>query len=414
MDIVTRRRFLVASGVVGGTALVAGAGTYALTDLFDTRGWTGPLADAGTLVLITLYGGNDGLATVVPYADPAYGPARGELAYQPGQVLALDKSVGLSPALKGFKRLYDAGRLAIVQGVGYPKPDRSHFRSMDIWQTAQPQRPGNTGWLGRWLDVTPGSDPRHAITFEPVLPPLLAGATKAGAAVTVSGLRLPNGYGTGTLETLGRAADGEPALQARAARAFADLVEVDRMVKALPAESAADPDDQPDRPATGTGGRTALAAQLQLIARCVEAKVATRVYSASLGGFDLHADGREAQENLLTELDKAVSGFVDRMAKTEAGRRVVVLIYSEFGRRVRANASDGTDHGTASDVFLLGAPVRGGLYGPPPNLKDLDDGDLKFTTDFRDVYATVLARLLDTEPGRVLDGWPGRLDKLMG
>jgi uncharacterized protein (DUF1501 family) len=414
MDIVTRRRFLVASGVVGGTALAAGAvGTYALTDLFDTRGWTGDLAGAGTLVLITLYGGNDGLATVIPYADPAYRGARGELAYEAGQVLALDKTLGLSPSLKGFKRLYDAGRLAIAQGVGYPKPDRSHFRSMDIWQTAQPQRPVNTGWLGRWLDVTPGSDPRHAVTFEPVLPPLLAGATKAGAAVTVSGLRLPNGYGAATLEALGRAVDGEPALQARAARAFADLVEVDKMVKALPADKAEDPADPADQPATGTGGRTGLAAQLQLIARCVEAKVATRVYSASLGGFDLHADGREAQENLLTELDQAVTGFVDRMAKSDAGRKVVVMIYSEFGRRVRANASDGTDHGTASDVFLLGAPVRGGLYGQPPNLKDLDDGDLKFSTDFRDVYATVLARVLESDPGRVLDGWSGRLDKIL-
>jgi uncharacterized protein (DUF1501 family) len=161
--------------------------------------------------------------------------------------------------------------------------------------------------------------------------------------------------------------------------------------------------------ATDTGGRTALAAQLHLIARCVEAKVATRAYSASLGGFDLHADGRQAQESLLTGLDQAVSGFVDRMAKSEVGRRVVVMIYSEFGRRVRANASDGTDHGTASDVFLFGAPVRGGLYGQPPNLRDLDDGDLKFSTDFRDVYAAVLADVLRTEPGRILDGWPGRL-----
>jgi uncharacterized protein (DUF1501 family) len=242
-----------------------------------------------------------------------------------------------------------------------------------------------------------------------VLPPLLAGATRAGAAVTASGLRLPSGYETSVLATFGRVNDGEPALQARAAQAFADLVDVDRMVRELPDESPLTEDGGGGRPATGTGGRPALAAQLNLIARCVEAGVATRAYSASLGGFDLHADGRQAQQNLHAELDRSVTGFVDRMAKTPRGRRVVVAIYSEFGRRVRANASDGTDHGTASDVFLLGAPVRGGLYGERPNLRDLDDGDLKFSTDFRAVYASLLAHVLDTEPARVLDGWSQQL-----
>jgi uncharacterized protein (DUF1501 family) len=164
---------------------------------------------------------------------------------------------------------------------------------------------------------------------------------------------------------------------------------------------------------TATGGRSALAAQLNLVARCVEAGVATRVYSVSLGGFDLHADGRKAQENVLTELDDAVNRFVGRMTKTPRGRRVVVMIYSEFGRRVRANASDGTDHGTASDVFLLGAPVRRGLFGQPPDLGKLVDGDLMYTTDFRSVYATMLAEVLDTEPAKVLDGWADRVPKLL-
>jgi uncharacterized protein (DUF1501 family) len=280
---------------------------------------------------------------------------------------------------------------------------------MDIWQTGEPERPGSTGWLGRWLDTVPGGDPRHAVTFERVLPPILAGATRAGAAVTTTGMALPNGYQPAVLTALGQAADGESPLQARAARAFADLVRVDQMVKDLPET----PDQESGSPGTATGGREGLAAQLEVIARCVEAGVATRVFSASLGGFDLHADGREAQENLLTELDGAVGGFVDRMAKTARGRGVVVAIYSEFGRRVRANASDGTDHGTASDVFLLGTPVRGGQYGEPPNLTDLDDGDLKFTTDFRDVYASILAGVLYTDPGKVLGGWKGAVPKLL-
>ncbi|GIJ53704.1 DUF1501 domain-containing protein [Virgisporangium aurantiacum] len=407
MDLVTRRKFLVASGVVGGTALAAGAGAYTLGQLLETTSWK-PIGGPRTLVLITLYGGNDGLATVIPYADPAYGKVRGELSYTGEQVLRLDDAMGLSPSLKNFKKQFDAGRLAIVRNVGYPKPDRSHFRSMDIWQTGQPARPGSTGWLGRWLDTVPDGDPRHAVTFERVLPPVLAGATRAGAAVTTTGSSLPKGYQPAVLTALGKATDESP-LQARAARAFADLVQVDRMVQDLPEA----PDEQTGSPGTGTGGRTGLAAQLEVISRCVEAGVATRVFSASLGGFDLHADGREAQENLLTELDTAVGGFVDRMSRSERGRGVVVAIYSEFGRRVRANASDGTDHGTASDVFLLGAPVNGGQYGEPPNLTDLDDGDLKFTTDFRDVYASLLAGVLDTDPGKVLDGWKGTVPRLL-
>jgi uncharacterized protein (DUF1501 family) len=407
MDLVTRRKFLVASGVAGGTALAAGAGVYTLGQLLETTSWK-PIGGPRTLVLITLYGGNDGLATVIPYADPAYGKVRGELAYTGEQVLRLDDAMGLSPSLKNFKKQFDAGRLAIVRNVGYPKPDRSHFRSMDIWQTGQPERPGSTGWLGRWLDTVSDGDPRHAVTFERVLPPVLAGATRAGAAVTTTGSSLPKGYQPAVLTALGQATDESP-LQARAARAFADLVQVDRMVQDLPEA----PDEQTGSPGTGTGGRAGLAAQLEVISRCVEAGVATRVFSASLGGFDLHADGREAQENLLTELDTAVGGFVDRMSRSERGRGVVVAIYSEFGRRVRANASDGTDHGTASDVFLLGAPVNGGQYGEPPNLTDLDDGDLKFTTDFRDVYASLLAGVLDTDPAKVLDGWKGAVPRLL-
>jgi uncharacterized protein (DUF1501 family) len=398
MDTVTRRKFLITSGVVGGAALAAG-GAWTLRDVFDTATWDDRPGDAKTLVLVTLYGGNDGLANVIPFAAKGYREARNELAYSAEEVIKLDDATGLNPALTGFKRMYDAKKLAIVRGVGYPKPDHSHFRSMDIWQTAQPERPGNTGWLGRWLD-TFGGDPRHAVSFEPVLPPVLAGATSAGAAVPVTGLALPNGVKTATLEQFGVAAAGEPALQARAARAFADLVSVDTLIHSVDADT----DDQADESSTGTGtgGRSDLKAQLDLVARCVEANVATRVFSVSLGGFDLHAEERDSQENLLKRLDEALTGFAERMAKTEAGRRVVIAVYSEFGRRVAANGSDGTDHGTASNMFLLGSPVKGGLYGEQPSLSDLDNGDLKFNTDFRSVYATLLKDVLDADPQQIL------------
>jgi uncharacterized protein (DUF1501 family) len=409
MDAITRRKFLVRSGVVAGAALAAGAGAYTLDEILKTASWQDRPHDARTLVLVTLYGGNDGLNTVIPYADPAYHDARPELAYQPGEVLHLDDKLGLNPGMKGLAGLFKDGKLAIVRGVEYPKPDHSHFRSMDIWQTGTPAHPANTGWLGRWLDVT-GGDPRHAVSFEPVLPVVLAGATTAGAAVPVNG---KPAAAQPALAGFGHPAPGEPALQARAARAFADLVEIDTMIHDLPAPSAA-PSGDPNTPvATGTGGRGALGPQLDLVARCVEAGVATRVFSVSLGGFDTHADEKVAQQRLLTELDAALTGFAHRMSGTAHGRNVVVAVYSEFGRRVRANASQGTDHGTASDVFLLGTPVKGGFHGTQPGLTDLDNGDLKVAVDFRDVYAVLLHEVLGTEPGRVLDGWSGRLDGLV-
>ncbi|MFG2011562.1 DUF1501 domain-containing protein [Micromonospora sp. NPDC048868] len=362
-------------------------------------------------MLVTLYGGNDGLNTVVPYADPAYHDARPELAYTGEEIKRLDDEVGLNPALAGLHRLYGEGRLAVVRGVGYPEPDRSHFRSMDIWQTAEPQRPGNTGWLGRWLDRA-GSDPRLAVSFEPAMPPLLAGERSAGASVPVTERKASRVLPEATIAELAAAAPEDTPARARAAACFADLRSVDQMIREVrDAEAAAD--QEPDgeaAPATATGGsRTPLDAQLDLVAQCVEAEVSTRVFSVSLGGFDTHADEKQLQEVLLGQVDRAVSGFMDRMARTEAGRKVVVAVYSEFGRRVRANASDGTDHGTASNTLLLGAGVRCGLYGEPPSLTDLDDGDLRVTTDFRDVYATLLERVLDTDAGAVLGGWRGRL-----
>ncbi|RLK09618.1 uncharacterized protein (DUF1501 family) [Micromonospora sp. M71_S20] len=409
MDNLTRRRFLVASGVVGATALAAGATAYRLDDLFATTGDRDP--EARTLVLVTLYGGNDGLNTIVPYADPAYQDARPELAYTAEQVRRLDDEVGLNPALAGLHRLHSQGRLAIVHGVGYPKPDRSHFRSMDIWHTAQPDRPGTTGWLGRWLDQA-GGDPRLAVSFEPTLPPLLAGQRSAGAAVPVTGRKAGRGLPQSVLTAFADPEADESESRARAAACFADLRSVEEMIREV--REAADADEaEPDgetAPATATGGaRTPLDAQLDLVAQCVEAGVSTRVFSVSLGGFDTHADEKQLQEVLLGQVDRALTAFADRMGRTEAGRKVVVAVYSEFGRRVRANASDGTDHGTASNVLLLGSAVRGGRYGAPPSLTDLDDGDLKSTTDFRDVYATLLEKVLDTDPGAVLAGWRGRL-----
>ncbi|HCU49454.1 MAG TPA: hypothetical protein DGG94_06575 [Micromonosporaceae bacterium] len=402
MDTVTRRRFLIRSGVVGGAALAAGATAYTLKDILQTAGERP--SQAQTLVVVTLYGGNDGLNTVIPHADPAYQAARPELAYNAGEVLKLDDSTGLNPAMKGLHGLFGQNKVAIVRGVGYPQADRSHFRSMDIWHTAQPARPGTTGWLGRWLDAV-GGDPRLAVSFENVLPPLLAGVSSAGAVVGVNGMKLPRGVPMDTVSALGQPVAGEPPLQARAAACYSDLVRVDELVNDVKetADAATDPTDETPK-ATGTGGQSALQAQLNLVAQCIEAKVATRAFSVSLGGFDTHADEKQPHQALLGILDKAVTAFLARVSNHD----VVVLIYSEFGRRVKANASDGTDHGTASNVFIAGKGVQGGLFGAQPSLTDLDNGDLKFAVDFRDIYATMLEQVLAADAARILDNWQGR------
>ncbi|QLQ39583.1 DUF1501 domain-containing protein [Micromonospora robiginosa] len=403
MDPLTRRRFLLASTAAGGAAAVA-AGGIGLAELLSTARDDRSTPDDRTdrLVVVTLYGGNDGLNTVVPYADPAYHSARPELAYEPERVLRLDDALGLNPVLGGLKRLWDRKQVGIVLGVGYPRPDRSHFRSMDIWQTASPAQPVATGWVGRWLDGTDASA-EAAVSFEPVLPPLLVGERRSGACVAIGGLRLPPGVDSGMVAALGEVQDGESELQVRAAQAYRDLLDVDSLVRqADHREATTDPADRPV--ATATGGAVSLAAQLALVARCVEAGVPTRVFSVSLGGFDTHAQERVGQETLLGRLDEALSSFVDRLGRTAAGRRVTVVVYSEFGRRVRANASDGTDHGTAGPVFVLGPRVAGGFHGEQPSLTDLDAGDLKATTDFRDVFGALLASVLHAEPSRYLGG----------
>ncbi|GFJ92264.1 DUF1501 domain-containing protein [Phytohabitans rumicis] len=230
MDALTRRRFLIASGVTGAGALVVGSGALGIAELL-AKGAKGAAAEPEhRLVLVTLYGGNDGLNTVIPYADPAYHSARPELAYPQDRVLHLDDALGLNPKLPGIKRLWDEKHVAIVLGVGYPKPDRSHFRSMDIWQTASPVTPIHTGWVGRWLDGTK-APAEAAVSFEPVLPVLLAGDTQAGACVSISGLTLPDGITADMVSALGQRQANEPAMCARAATSYTDLLRVDRVVR---------------------------------------------------------------------------------------------------------------------------------------------------------------------------------------
>jgi uncharacterized protein (DUF1501 family) len=403
-----RRQFLVASSVTGGAALAAGATGVTWQHLMSRAAIDPLAAGSRVLVVLSLYGGNDGLNTLIPYSDPAYHAARPDLAYAESDVLRLDSALGLNPALVGLNRLWQAKQLAIVRGVGYPKPDHSHFRSMDIWQTGSPDAPVNTGWIGRWLDAT-GDDPLRAVNIGAVLPPLAVGARAAAAALPLGRDRTLPAELAAALGSLGQPDPTDSVAcslvtagyraERRVTSTFAGVLN--------PVGAGGESDQQ--APASSAGGQGSLKDQLAVVARCIAAGVPTRVYSVSQGGFDTHADEKDAQQSQLGLVDNAVTGFLDALAKTPHGKDVVLLAYSEFGRRVQANASQGTDHGTAGPVFVAGVaggPVKGGFYGEQPSLTELDDGDLRVSTDFRAVYAELLHKVLDTDPARVLSTQP--------
>ncbi|HZU46127.1 MAG TPA: DUF1501 domain-containing protein [Mycobacterium sp.] len=357
----------------------AGAG-YGI-DALLTRARSEPLpAGTGILVMLTLYGGNDGLNTVIPASDPAYQSARPELAYSESEVLPLGDGLGLNPGMKGLKALWDSKRLAIVRGVSYPKPDHSHFRSMDIWQTASPAEPVPTGWIGRWLDAT-GDDPLRAVNVGPVLPPLAVGEKCTAAALSPTAAPESANWFTETMDALGVDDPNDTPAMSAVCAAYRAARTADTTLGKVKASA-----------------KKGLAAQLAMVAAAVRAAVPTRVYTVALGGFDTHAEERETQQRLLQTVDEALTPFLAEMAADRYGKNLVVLAYSEFGRRVAANASQGTDHGTAGPVFVAGAPVKGGFYGDEPSLTDLDNGDLKATTDFRDVYYELLSTTLRTDP----------------
>ena len=405
---ITRRQF-----VLGGLgAGVAGAAGLSLTRDPRKPGQPSPAtgtpaagapsartpAAGGILVLLTLYGGNDGLNTVIPYENGSYLGGRATLGYQPDQVLPLADGLGLHPNLTHLKGLWDAKRLAIVRGVGYPNPDRSHFRSMDIWQSAMPDQQVVTGWVGRWLDVT-GNDPLRAVSVGGSLPRTFGGEKAAGAAVPVGELTLPGSPAVrAAFAAVSEPSAGASPLAARVAQSGKDLLTVDDAIAHL---LAGQPDNGEAAAGStsleGTGGANSLRPQLELVARLVKAGSPTRVYGVSLGGFDTHANEKETHAGLLADIDEAVGAFFKSLEGSPQGARVVLVAYSEFGRRVAANGSNGTDHGTAAPMFVAGAPVKGGFYGDEPSLTDLDNGDLKFTTDFRSVYATLLEELIGVE-----------------
>lgn len=362
------------------------------------------------LVLVQLAGGNDGLNTVVPYGDPEYYKARPGIGIPKPAVLKIDENLGLHPQMTGFKELYDEGRLAIVQGVGYPNPDRSHFRSMDIWHSARPDADYTTdGWLGRGLELAPLSqaDGLRALALGTNRLPLalLSSKVNVPSVTDLAGYHLDLGSGPEQNQKLKRRVMGETAANTGPAGPADSTLEFLRKT-ALTAFSSADRLKEVTasyRPAA-TYPANGLGERLKTVAQIIAGDLGTRVIFVSLDGFDTHAQQAGAHHSLLTELSSAVRAFFQDLKGHKLDDRVVLATFSEFGRRVKENGSLGTDHGAASQIFVAGAGVKGGLHGAHPSLTDLVEGDLRFHTDFRSVYATLLTRILDWPTEGILGG----------
>ncbi len=368
------------------------------------------------LVVVQLAGGNDGLNTVVPFSDPAYYRARPTIGISEQRVLKLGRNipVGLHPQLSGLKSLYDDGLMTIVQGAGYPNPNRSHFKSMDIWHTAEVSGTG-TGWLGRYFDNECCGEAGGDGT--PGIPEPMAGiAIGREAPLAMQGFKSkPIGFESADLfRWLGK--DIEPDLAERyEAINRAGVVEgVDPqstasflMRTSLDAQISSDLIRKAvsNKP-TGQYPQTELGRQMAMVSAMIRAGLKTRVYYVTLGGFDTHAgqgsdNGRHSQ--LLQTLSNAIRAFYADLKSQGQDSRVLTMSFSEFGRRVAQNASGGTDHGTAAPMFLFGPMVKPGIVGTHPSLTDLDSGDLRYSTDFRGVYAGVLESWLKADSRKVLE-----------
>ncbi|MEY2481087.1 MAG: hypothetical protein QOI04_2014 [Verrucomicrobiota bacterium] len=381
--------------------------------------------DGTILVVLQMAGGNDGLNMVVPFADDAYHRARPRLALPADKVLKIDNYAGLNGKLTGFKSLFDEGHLAIVQGVGYPNPNRSHFRSTEIWQTASDaDRNEAEGWLGRYFDsCCAGADPTVGVAIGGEMPQAFAAKTPTGVSFSrpeqfrfrssepAQGKMSSEEFfyrqlnqGAGEDESEAPATDGA-SIGAIAGKTKSDLSAVDFLQRtALDAQLSSDKILAIARKYKSTvpypNGQ--LASSLNMIARMIAGGLPTRVYYASQGGFDTHAGQMNAHERLMGELNDAIAAFVADLKQQGNFERVLLLTFSEFGRRVQENANGGTDHGAAAPMFVLGGKVKPGLFGKYPSLTELDHGDLKFNTDFRSVYGTVLDQWLKAPSEKVL------------
>jgi len=395
MKTTRRREFLKASAAGAAVLTLGGTAPHPL--------WAAARQNRSDriLVVIELQGGNDGLNTVVPFADDLYRKLRPKLAIQKDSVLNIADGLGFHGSLRGFADLLETGQLAIVQGVGYDGPNRSHFESMDIWHTCQRKEETRIdGWLGRFLEHksdAAGSDPSA----------LHLGGDKQPFALMSRTVRTPSIRSLEQFRLQGaedmefrKAVQDLSALRRDAGNDLLDFVQSSTSSAIAASERLSNTQD------TGTSSvvwpQSGLASQLQTVARLIRTGLQTSVYYVTLSGFDTHSQQPDLHSVLLRQLGDSVKALLAEVKEMGQSDRVAVMCFSEFGRRVQENASDGTDHGTAGPMFLAGAGIRSGLTGSHPKLTDLADGDLRHHTDFRQVYAAVIEKWFGTSSEGIL------------
>lgn len=403
--LLNRREFLKKGvTVVGAGAMFPLVFQRALAVLGEQNKGGAPASDDRVLVVVQMAGGNDGLNTIIPIVDSRYYDARPGLGIAQTTALPLNDTTGLHPAMAKMKELWDQGVLAVVEGVGYPSPNFSHFVSMDIWETADPAKKVTRGWLGRYFEKV--KEKQEA----PFLG-LAVGRTLPTAFITPE-VAVPSLEGLGTYQLQG---DRQAAfLNSSRLKTLMNMYEAgsragpygplfDGTIKAAKSSiNTLQSAHKSYKPAVEYPAGPFPAALL-LVAEAIAANVGVKVCHVSLGGFDTHANQPVDQPRQLGILANSLHAFYADLKAHGLDSRVAVMTWSEFGRRVKANASSGTDHGSAAPLFFLGTPVRGGFYGQRPDLGNLDNGNLRYTVDFRSVYATALEGWLGA-PARELLG----------
>jgi uncharacterized protein (DUF1501 family) len=394
-DLLSRRDLLKRGGVIAiGLTAPRWLSTIAQADVVRQAAG-GKAAGDTVLVVCQLSGGNDGLNTVVPYANKRYYALRPTLGLAEEKILKITDDLGFHPALGGLADLYRQGKVAVIQNVGYPRPNRSHFESMAIWQSASRERSLKHGWIGRHLDHVNPSNPVVSLGLS-TEKPLALTAQRASVPCFASLADLQSMVGDPDVERMLREIQGVDAEQGTSTR----LVQQANR-SALDAMSSLTKQLQTYTP-QGTYANDPFGNGFRQIAHLIAASPATRVVYFSAGGFDTHARQADTHERLLRGFANAIQTFQGEMEAIGRADKVVVLVFSEFGRRVSENNSQGTDHGAAAPMFLVGSRVKGGFHGPLPNLDDLRDGDLKHSIDFREVYAAALDEWMGGDSAVVL------------
>ncbi|TWU46641.1 DUF1501 domain-containing protein [Rubripirellula reticaptiva] len=392
-----RRRFLRSS--IGGAAAI-GVGSV-LPECFAEAATAGKTMDDRVLVVVQMSGGNDGLNTIVPYADDDYRSARPKLSIPKTDVLKVDDETGLHPSMTGMHNLLQDGLFTVVRSVGYERPNRSHFESMDIWHTCRRKdEPRSDGWLGRFLD-------RQPATSGGDVPALHLGREQQPMAIASTKIRVPTVKELAEFQLRG---DDKQSLRRLLQNRKTDSTEQDNELLRFLQSSTTSAISASERVAEAASTyrsdvkypQTDLGNKLRVVAQLIDAQLTTRVYYLQHDGFDTHAQQAATHGILLRQWSDAVNALVRDLEAHDHGKRVCVMTFSEFGRRVAENASEGTDHGAAGPMFLCGGCVEAGIVGKRPNLADLQDGDLKHEYDFRQVYATILEDWLGTAPTPIL------------